>query len=286
LIYDVGMHNGDDTAYYLRQGHRVVAIEADPDLAALARERFAEPIRNGQLAILNVGIAAADGVLPFWICEGLSEWNSFDRSVASRNGMRCHAIDVPTRRFAGILHEHGVPAYLKIDIEGSDVLCLQDIDPSSAPRFISIESECGNDDTAPSTDDTLGSLRLLAARGYRRFKLIDQRTYAPLTVPFNADLVADRIGQMVQQSTLAPFRVLRTLGGERMASRWRARDRVSRRDDWRFAPGSSGAWGEGTLGRWMTFAEAERAYRYFRRRHFQNPSARSYGFWCDWHAAQ
>ena len=30
LIYDVGMSNGDDTAYYLHRGFRVVAIEANP----------------------------------------------------------------------------------------------------------------------------------------------------------------------------------------------------------------------------------------------------------------
>ena len=28
LIYDVGMHNGDDTAYYLHRGFRVIAVEA------------------------------------------------------------------------------------------------------------------------------------------------------------------------------------------------------------------------------------------------------------------
>lgn len=30
LVIDVGMHNGDDTAYYLHRGYRVVAIEANP----------------------------------------------------------------------------------------------------------------------------------------------------------------------------------------------------------------------------------------------------------------
>jgi 16S rRNA A1518/A1519 N6-dimethyltransferase RsmA/KsgA/DIM1 with predicted DNA glycosylase/AP lyase activity len=40
LIYDVGMNNGDDTAYYLRRGFRVVAIEADTRLVRCAAERF------------------------------------------------------------------------------------------------------------------------------------------------------------------------------------------------------------------------------------------------------
>jgi hypothetical protein len=57
LIYDVGMNNGDDTAYYLRRGFRVVAIEADPRLAKSAAERFGTQISSGQLRILNIGIA-------------------------------------------------------------------------------------------------------------------------------------------------------------------------------------------------------------------------------------
>jgi len=34
LVYDVGMNNGDDTAYYLSLGFRVIAIEANPELVA------------------------------------------------------------------------------------------------------------------------------------------------------------------------------------------------------------------------------------------------------------
>ena len=37
LIYDVGMHNGSDTAYYLHKGFRVLAIEANPVLAKQGR---------------------------------------------------------------------------------------------------------------------------------------------------------------------------------------------------------------------------------------------------------
>jgi len=48
LIYDVGMHNGDDTAYYLWRGFRVVAIEPNPELVATAANRRSgsvKPIR-------------------------------------------------------------------------------------------------------------------------------------------------------------------------------------------------------------------------------------------------
>jgi hypothetical protein len=63
LIYDVGMNNGDDTAYYLRRGFSVVAIEPNPALVASASERFRREIKVGRLTILNVGVAAENGEL-------------------------------------------------------------------------------------------------------------------------------------------------------------------------------------------------------------------------------
>jgi hypothetical protein len=44
LIYDLGMNNGDDTDYYLKRGFEVVAVEANPALCQVARDRFAEAI--------------------------------------------------------------------------------------------------------------------------------------------------------------------------------------------------------------------------------------------------
>src|SRR5690348_14857053 len=40
LIYDVGLCDGDDTAFYLAKGFRVVAVEANPALVAAAKQRF------------------------------------------------------------------------------------------------------------------------------------------------------------------------------------------------------------------------------------------------------
>jgi hypothetical protein len=37
LVYDVGFHQGEDTAFYLKKGFRVVAFEAHPRLAENGR---------------------------------------------------------------------------------------------------------------------------------------------------------------------------------------------------------------------------------------------------------
>lgn len=69
LIYDIGMHNGDDTAYYLMKGAKVVAVEADPALCASARERFASEIAQSDLTILNVAVSDMEGEVDFFVNE-------------------------------------------------------------------------------------------------------------------------------------------------------------------------------------------------------------------------
>src|SRR5438445_8577847 len=97
VIFDVGMHDGTDTAFYLHQGYAVLAIEADPVLASRGGERFAAAIDAGQLQILNVGIAPRTGCATFWICDDNSLWSSLDKTIASRNHSRHHPVDIETQ---------------------------------------------------------------------------------------------------------------------------------------------------------------------------------------------
>lgn len=139
LIYDVGMNNGDDTAYYLHRGFRVLAIEANPALVAEASQRFQSEIDEERLKILNIGVAQETGSLEFWVCESNSAWSSFHKSIASRDESLHHSIEVPCQTFSSILETHGVPHYLKVDIEGNDRLCLVPLDPLDPPHYVSIE---------------------------------------------------------------------------------------------------------------------------------------------------
>jgi len=120
LVFDVGLNVGQDTAFYLSQGCRVLAIEADPTLAECARNKFAGEILAGRLTVLNVGIAAEEGLADFWICEDKPEFNSFHRAIAARNSYSHKCIKVPVLPFDAVIERFGVPHYLKIDIEGND----------------------------------------------------------------------------------------------------------------------------------------------------------------------
>jgi hypothetical protein len=57
-------------------------------------------------------------------------------------GTKSLRITVKSSKFETILQEFGIPHYLKIDIEGADLLCVKALQHfDSKPQFISIESD-------------------------------------------------------------------------------------------------------------------------------------------------
>jgi FkbM family methyltransferase len=274
LIYDVGMNNGDDTAYYLRCGFRVVAIEADAQLARSGGERFSKQISSGQLRILNVGIAAQEGELPFWICETHSEWSSFDRDIAARDGCPHHEVVVPCRRFGSVLEEFGIPYYLKIDIEGNDFLCLQDLDPERLPKFISLEAT--NADLATRMTEA----------GFKRFKAISPINFLPIELPPVPEQRRYERIQWMLKSRNPLIRVFRRFGGSNWLNRQQNFSR--RRADWTFPFGCSGPFGEELPGRWLCHDELIDTYnRLLEMNKQKRPGLfwgeKVYSFWVDFH---
>ena len=236
LVIDVGMHNGDDTAYYLHKGYRVVAIEANPRLAAQGEQRFADAIRAGRLRILPVGIAAERGEAEFYIASGLDVLSSFNLDLVRRADTPVERVRVPCLPIRDVLAEHGLPEYLKVDIEGNDSLCVAGLDVGHTPAWISIELD-------PRRGDV--DVRALQALGYTRFKIIRQNDLREIT----ADNLPRQLA--LRRRAAAPglagtlHRLRRDLD-HRLQPR---RDRV-----WRFPAGSSGAFGTDLAGPWLDVA--------------------------------
>jgi FkbM family methyltransferase len=66
-VYDVGAHKGGDTAFYLKKGFSVVAIEASPELCEGLKRRSDVYLRDRQLAILNVAISNISGTTDLYL---------------------------------------------------------------------------------------------------------------------------------------------------------------------------------------------------------------------------
>ncbi len=248
LVYDVGMNNGDDSAYYLHKGFRVVAIEADPTLVEDATIRFAQEIRDGRLTILNVAIAEQTGTLPFWICEGKRVFNSFDRSMASRNGFPHHQINVECDRFANILDNFDRPFFLKVDIEGYDHMCLDALAerPDKLPKYLSFEYGT----------ESVARLPKLKALGYDQFKLISQKFFAPIQpspISNRQQLETyNRREAFLHSGTLATKLILKA-GGRRWLEG--QLNQIRQIDGWLFLMDAAGPYSEEAPGEWQSYEQ-------------------------------
>jgi FkbM family methyltransferase len=277
LVYDVGLFDGSDTAYYLHRGYSVVAIDANPQMIEAAKQKFADAISSGRLKLLNVGLSDRAGKAIFWVSDE-PVWSSFNRDIASRDGKRHRAVDVPVVPFEDILAEHGVPFYLKVDIEGNDSLCIKALSRiENRPLYVSAESECVGDDERPSDEEALEMLHLLHDAGYRHFKLLDQSSRCAIRA---GRLSSFRVRLI---HNLAHGRLKRPIVST-IAAKMTDAASIRRRTKFDFAPGSSGPLGPELPGAWMTFDQAETVYLRERRRHFASRSMPTYSFWCDWHA--
>ena len=221
LVFDVGLHKGEDSDFYLRKGFRVVAVEASSELAQTTAQRLQSAIAEGRLNILNVAVAASDGPLTFWVNPAVSVWGTANIDFMERNKRNRRpsvAVTIEGRNFAGILREHGIPYYLKVDIEGFDMLCVQALrEFQSRPRYISVES------TQSSWEDLLKEFAVFKELGYTKFKVVPQHMVLTQRCPNPA-----REGKYVEQT---------------------------------FGDNASGLFGEEAPGEWVDETEALRQYR-------------------------
>jgi FkbM family methyltransferase len=247
FIIDVGMNDGSDTAYYLHCGFWVIAIEADPRLTDAAKRRFATEIQAGKLAVLNLDIAPAAGAANFNHATN-PQSSFFSPGFASRRGIQiAEKVRVPSAPLSAVIQRYGVPYYVKVDLEGHDLYCIESLSKIAVPPYISV-------DFAHGMEHKL--LDRLLDLGYSRFKLLNQATYTDKMPVFEHE-VLPRFGRKLHH--------LRALQPAIRKIFPRADfDTFKRQFDWTFPEGSSGPFAEKTYGRWIEASEVARRYTVLR----------------------
>ena len=227
LIFDIGLHQGEDTEFYLEKGFDVVAFEANPVLVDQCRRKFANQISEQRLvivegAIVDVGSLGSAATVKFYRNEANSVWGTIFNEWAERNeafGAESNCIEVPAVNIADYLRLYGIPHYMKIDIEGADVLCLRALlDFAIRPDYVSIESE------KREFGKLIEEFQLLERLGYSMFIAVQQ---------------ANIESQIPPQPPLEGRFVNRL-----------------------FPPGASGLFGRELRGKWKTRPEIVRQYRW------------------------
>jgi FkbM family methyltransferase len=164
LIYDVGANNGDDTAFYLAKGFKVVSIDADGDLCSLLRERFRQAIADNQCSIVQCGVGNVRETRTFYR-HSWRDWSSFLAGSKATSEGKLDTVEVHIETLSDLLREHGAPYYMKLDIEGFELQALWGFDFRFArPPFVSFEVNF----------DWKKILELLSRQGYVRFQLVRQ----------------------------------------------------------------------------------------------------------------
>jgi FkbM family methyltransferase len=166
LVFDVGAHVGDRIAAFRRLGARVVACEPNPPLVKTLRLIYG---RDPQVTIEPVAIGAAAGEIEMRI-----NVDNPTVSTASRDFLKASegaegwqgqvwdkSIKVAVTTLDGLIARHGMPAFMKIDVEGFEAEALAGLTrpvPALSFEFTMIQRDVAQ-----------ACLRRCAALGYLRY---------------------------------------------------------------------------------------------------------------------
>jgi hypothetical protein len=189
-------------------------------------------------------------------------------------------VSVPSRRLPQLFSEHGVPFYCKIDVEGHDTACLSSLEGySDLPPYISVESQCLGEDERSTEAQALETLHRLCALGYRRFKLVEQRSLAVLS---SATIFQAKPRILARIRNRLGFHGYDHYNYSNFIDQHRAEVKIKYAYDFIF--GSSGPFGEDLEGVWLDSREARKVLTCHHRDWSRLPGTKPYEFWCDWHA--
>jgi FkbM family methyltransferase len=177
LAFDIGAHVGDRVACFRRLGARVVALEPQPALVRSLRLLFA---LDRNVIIERAAIARAPGAVELMINIDNPTVSTaspdFIRAAAGASGWReqrwTKSIRVSATTLDALIARHGIPAFIKIDVEGFEAEALAGLtQPVAALSF---------EFTTIQRDVALAAIARCEALGYARFNAVfgESQTFA------------------------------------------------------------------------------------------------------------
>lgn len=169
LVFDVGAHVGDRVGAFRRLGARVVAVEPQPALVTTLRLLYG---RDRNVTIEPVAVGSREGSLDMKVNVDnptvSTASTDFIQSARGAPGWETQVwsetISVPVTTLDALVARHGMPSFIKIDVEGYEDEALAGL--SRAPKALSFEF------TTIQRALALACLDRCAALGYARFNAV------------------------------------------------------------------------------------------------------------------
>jgi FkbM family methyltransferase len=174
LVFDIGAHVGDRVAAFRRLQARVVALEPQPALARTLRLLYG---RDPNVTIQAAAVGARPGFVKLSVnvdnpTLSSASPNFIDaaaRAPGWENQTWATRLEVPVTTIDALLQKHGMPAFIKIDVEGFEAEVLAGL--TAAVPALSFEF------TTIQRDVARACIERCVALGYRKFNAVIGETH-------------------------------------------------------------------------------------------------------------
>jgi FkbM family methyltransferase len=166
LVFDIGAHAGNRVRGFAALGCRVVALEPQPDFARLLRALFG---RSPRIEVVEAAVGAVAGRASLSISDRTptvttlaTGWREARAREPDFGGVRWNRlVEIETTTLDLLIARCGVPAFVKIDVEGAEPAVLAGL--TQAVPAVSFEYVPG------AIDEVRACVRRLGALGSYRF---------------------------------------------------------------------------------------------------------------------
>ena len=194
LVFDVGAHVGDRIAVFRGLGARVVAVEPQPAMVKTLRLIYG---RDRAVTIEPVAVGREAGLLEFRLNVDnptvSTASDAFRRAADGAPGWEGQAwtrtIQVPATTLDALIARCGMPAFIKMDIEGSEADALAGLNrPAPALSF---------EFTTIQRGVAAACIERCARLGYTRYNAVLGESHALVHVDWvSADEIAAWLGSL------------------------------------------------------------------------------------------
>ncbi len=136
LVFDIGANIGVYSKVFRLLGARVVSVEPNPK----CEQQIACAALNDRVIVVPAAVGAESGNCKLFVNEvsGFSSTSpSWIGNKSNGHGAWKHQIEVPMLTVSDLMAVYGMPRYIKMDVEGSEIAVLSGM--TTQPEFLSLE---------------------------------------------------------------------------------------------------------------------------------------------------